>query len=342
MKTRACALALMAGMAVMSPVSGHHSNAGLDMGAIVAFEGTVKQVSWTNPHAYFLVESQQGGKTVQWEVQMGAINVLARRGWSRTTLVPGDKVSVRAHPAQDGRHYALMESVEKAGGLQLSAVAGTPAVTPPANSIAGRWLMDRTSVMANPGGFDHGFYAAMLVPNAKGKAAQASFNPMSRDNPETTCVGRPTPSALLISGFYLLEFAIRPEQKIITMRSEWFDELRTIYMDGRKHPDPSVRLAAGHSIGRWEGDTLVVDTANFADHRSPYQLGLPSGGQRHVVEKYRLAKDGTHMDVDVMLEDPEYLEKPFVHHMQLIHSPHLAMYPSACDAESARRFLSGK
>ena len=342
MVIRNYALSLMLGMATMSPASGHHSNAGLDMASIVAFEGTVKQVAWTNPHAYFIVEAQQGGKAVQWEVQLGAINVLSRRGWSRTTLVPGDRVTVRAHPAQDGRHYGLMESVDKAGGLQLAAVDGAPAVTPPASSIAGRWLTDLASVRQYPGGFDHGFYAALLTPNEKGRAAQAAFNPMSAENPEATCVGRPTPSALLISGSYLLEFEIKPEQKVITMKSEWFNESRTIYMDGRKHPDPGVRLATGHSIGRWDGDTLVVDTANFADHRSPYQLGVPSGGQKHVVEKYRLTRDGTHIDVDVMLEDPEYLAKPFVHHMQLVHSPHLKIYPAACDAESARRFLAGK
>jgi len=44
----------------------------------------------------------------------------------------------------------------------------------------------------------------------------------------------------------------------------------------------------------------------------------------------------------VTLEDPEYLAKPFVHHLQLVHSPHLALYPSACDAEAARRFLPAK
>lgn len=335
-------LPFLLGIAIVAPVSAHHSNAGLDMGRIVAFEGTVKQVSWTNPHAYFVVETQQGGKTVPWEVQMGAINVLARRGWSRTTLSPGDKVTVRAHPAQDGRNYGLMESVDKPGGLQLAAVEGVRASTPPATSLAGRWLTDPASVKRGMGAFDHGFYVAGLVLNEKGKAAQAAFKPMSAENPEATCVGRPTPSALLISGSYLLEFAIKPEQKIITMKSEWYEELRTIYMDGRKHPAPSVRTPGGHSIGRWEGDTLVVDTTNFADHRSPYQLGVPSGGQRHVVEKYRLTPDGTHIDVDITLEDPEYLAAPFVQHLQLIHSPHLKMYPSACDAESARRFLPGK
>ena len=62
--------------------------------------------------------------------------------------------------------------------------------------------------------------------------------------------------------------------KKIIFRSEWFDEKRTIYMDGRKHPDNAETFVTGHSIGRWEDDTLVVDTRNFDDHRSPYQVGV--------------------------------------------------------------------
>ena len=341
MNIKSSLLVLSLLLSLMSPTWSHHSDAGVDMSTIVAFEGTVKEFIWTNPHAYFVVETQQNGKPVKWEVQMVGTNLLSRRGWTKTTLVPGDKVTVRAHPAYDGRTYAIMESLEKAGGLSLTAAAPAPAVTPPAKSIAGRWLTDRNSIKGEPAGFDN-FFRAALTLNEKGKAAQAAYNPLSADNPETTCVGRPTPSAIMSSGSYLLEFEIKPEQKIITFRSEWFNELRTIYMDGRKHPDPSVRFTTGHSIGHWEGDMLVVDTTNFADHRSPYQIGVPSGGQKHVVERYRLTKDGTHMDVDYTLEDPEYLAKPLNNHRQLIHSPHLKMYPSDCDPEATKKFLPKK
>jgi len=342
MKIKSYVVLISLFLGAVSSSLAHHSDAGVDMNSIVAFQGTVKEFIWTNPHAYFVVETQQNGKPVKWEVQMVGTNLLSRRGWTKSTLVPGDKVTVRAHPAQDGRSYGIMESLDKAGGLSLTASAAAPEVTPPAKSIAGRWLTDRNSVKGEPGGGFDGFFRASLTLNEKGKAAQAAYNPLSADNPETTCVGRPTPSAIMSSGSYLLEFEIKPEQKIITFRSEWFNELRTVYMDGRKHPDPSVRFTTGHSIGHWEGDTLVVDTTNFADHRSPYQIGVPSGGQKHVVERYRLTKDGTHMDVDYVLEDPEYLAKPLSNHRQLIHSPYLKMYPSDCDPEATKKFLPKK
>ena len=106
------------------------------------------------------------------------------------------------------------------------------------------------------------------------------------------------------------------------------------------HPDPSERFVTGHSIGRWDGDTLVVDTRNFADHRSPYQIGIPSGGQKHVVERYRLTEDGTRIDMEFTLEDPEYLAEPMVHRRPLIYSPHLEMFAGECDPEATRRFLA--
>ena len=69
---------------------------------------------------------------------------------------------------------------------------------------------------------------------------------------------------LLSTVIYPLEIAFQDKQQTITLRSEYFDDLRTVYMDGRDHPDSSERFIAGHSIGRWEEDVLVVDTNNFA------------------------------------------------------------------------------
>jgi hypothetical protein len=137
-----------------------------------------------------------------------------------------------------------------------------------------------------------------------------------------------------------MEIDLTQQETMIVFRSEWFNEVRTIYMDGREHPAARERFTTGHSIGRWDGNTLVVDTANFADHRSPYQIGVPSGGQKHVVERYRLTEDGTHIDLEFVLEDPEYLASAMSHRRQLIHSPHLELFLFACDPETTSRFLA--
>ena len=321
------------------PISAHHSDAGIDMESIVAFEGVVSEFVWRNPHVYVLVDrAGEDGEAVEWELQMGPTNVISRRGWRRDTLQSGDRVSVRAHASMSGRPYGIIDSIDRDGGLQLAATAGAASAQATTDTLEGRWIADRSATMSYPGGFD-GFFNALLTLNDAGRAAKAAYDPLSDENPEATCVGRPTPAALVSTSLYLMEIDIREEERTVVLRSEWYDEVRTVHMDGRGHPDPGERFVTGHSIGWWEGDTLVVDTRNFADHRSPYQVGVPSGGRKHVVERYTLNEAGTHIDLEFTLDDPEFLAEPMVHRRQLNYSPHLEMYPGECDPEATSRFV---
>ena len=333
-----------AALPLAAPVSAHHSDAGIDLESVITIEGTVKEFAWRNPHVYVIVETVQSGEPVDWQLRMGTVATSTRRGWTQDSLSPGDQVRVRANLMTDGRPYGILRSLDKEGLSviqELSALIAAQTAegdTPPATSLAGKWLTDRSTVQSYPGGFD-GFFHALLTLNEQGRAAQAAYDPLSAENPESTCVGRPTPAALVSTGLYLMEIDLSQQDEIIVFRSEWFDEVRTIYMDGREHPDPSERVVTGYSIGWWEGDTLVVDTANFEDHRSPYQIGVPSGGQKHVMERWRLTEDGTHIDLEFTLEDPEFLAEPMVHSRQLIHSPHLEMIYGECDEVNAGRWV---
>ena len=323
------------------PVSGHHSDAGMDVESIVAIEGTVTEFAFRNPHAYVGVETTAAnGDPVEWALQMGGVNGLARRGWRADTLTVGDQVAVRVHPAQDGRPYGLVESIDKEGGLGLVPVTGAPEgqAGAAATSLTGKWRADRSRLISYPGGFD-GFFHAQLKITERGLAAQAAYDPLSAENPESTCIGRPTPSAFVSSSGYLLDFELDEDREILFIRSEYFDEERTVYLDGRAHPGIDERFATGHSIGRWDGDTLVIDTTNFTDHRSPYQIGVPSGPRKHVIERYRLIENGTRMEAEFTLEDPEYIAEPFTHRRELIYSPHEEMFRHNCDPEAAGRFV---
>ena len=125
------------------------------------------------------------------------------------------------------------------------------------------------------------------------------------------------------------------------MRSEFFNSERMIHMDGRAHPENGERTNQGHSIGRWEGEVLVVDTRLFADHRAPIRgpnEGVPSGAQRHVVERFHLSEDRTRLIVDFVVEDPEYLGEPFSGSLELYHAPELEMLGFNCDPESIERY----
>jgi hypothetical protein len=117
---------------------------------------------------------------------------------------------------------------------------------------------------------------------------------------------------------------------------------RVIHLDGRQHPENGERMLHGHSIGHWEGDTLVVDTTLFADHREGLAFGIPSGASKHLVERFSLNADRRHLDYEAWLEDSEHLEAPVSFTSQWEYRPELTPTGLACDLEVARRYLTGE
>ena len=328
-----------AGFLLASTAWGHHSDAALDMNSEVTFAGVVTEYSLRNPHSYFTVATTDAeGESIEWEVQMGSAISVSRRGWTRDTLSVGDQVTVGVHPARDGRSYGLLTSLERAG-VPISYDRLPNRVTASTTTLEGRWIVDRASLGADyPGGLDQ-LMIRELTLTEKGRLAERAFDQNSEENPELACMTKPTPGGIIYTDIYPMEIEFLDGEEIIMIRSQYFDQERTVYMDGRTHAEAGERSHEGHSIGWWEGDVLVVDTANFADNRSPYQNGIPSGAQKHVIERYRLSENGTHMTVEFMLEDPEYIVGSMTHRRELIYSPQLQMTPFDCDREATRRYL---
>jgi hypothetical protein len=318
----------------------HHSDVGIDMDSILAINGKVLDFNWRYPHVYMIIEAaNEQGELIEWEVQLGSISILMRRGWTADTLQQGDQVRVGVHPRANGQPYAIMETLDKDGALRFNSDIQIPDGSAISTSVAGKWLADESSYPDYPGGYD-GLFRALLPLNDKAKQAVADFDPMSSENPEAQCAGRPTPGAFVSSNIYLMEIEVLEGENIVMINSERDAEERTVYMDGRPHPDQQTLFSKGHSIGYWEDDTLVVDTANFSFHRSPYQFGVPSSALKHVTERYRLNENGTRLEAEFILEDPEYLTEPMSHSRSLIYSPDWAMnMNNKCDPESASRFL---
>jgi hypothetical protein len=85
------------------------------------------------------------------------------------------------------------------------------------------------------------------------------------------------------------------------------NDVRWIYTDGRQHPaaedlEPTYN---GHSIGHWEGKTLVVDTVGFTDVRHFVSDGVPSGERLHIVERFSLSADGNTLQDEFTMTDPD-------------------------------------
>ena len=118
---------LLAAIVPMAPALSHHSDAGIDMNSSVVLEGTVTEFHFRNPHAYFLIEvPNEDGEIAEWSLQMGSALGLSRRGWSRNTLVPGDPVTVEAHPAVGGRPYGIVQEVETPREVTRAPIAMRP------------------------------------------------------------------------------------------------------------------------------------------------------------------------------------------------------------------------
>ncbi len=97
----------------------------------------------------------------------------------------------------------------------------------------------------------------------------------------------------------------------IYMISEFMNSLRTVFLDGRAHTDPDivVRTFNGESVGRWEGDTLVVETKNFIDDEHHWvDQGVPASGELRIVERIRMVNDGNQLEIAMTLTDPKNWE----------------------------------
>jgi len=117
----AISLGLMLSLTVgTGPAWAHHSGAMFDTSKKVDVSGTVVDFNWSNPHANFKVNvDKPGGVSEVWAVEMNSPNNLVREGWKRTTLKPGDKVTVTVRPLRDGTPGGQYVSIKLADGTVL-------------------------------------------------------------------------------------------------------------------------------------------------------------------------------------------------------------------------------
>lgn len=125
------------------------------------------------------------------------------------------------------------------------------------------------------------------------------------------CLPESMPSWMLIS-HNAMEILLTPGRVTLLGESD-SNRLRRIYTDGRKHPEDPVPTFHGHSIGHWEGDTLVVDTIGVLPQTYlavSEAVGVPNNGDLHVLERFRLADPNT-LHVELTITAPKVLTKPW-------------------------------
>lgn len=109
-------------MGGVSP-SAHHSFAPFDVTTQKTVSGAVKQVEWTNPHTWIWVDvpNDRGGVDA-WGFEGMSPNYLARRGWSKDTLKPGDKITVAFRPLKDGSKGGMFVNATLASGKVMTMI----------------------------------------------------------------------------------------------------------------------------------------------------------------------------------------------------------------------------
>jgi len=103
------------------PAAAHHSGAMFDREKQVSLTGTVVQFEWTNPHSWIQIDVvSENGSTDRWSVECNSPNNLVRQGWKSTSLKPGDKVTILAHPLRNGDKGGSFMSVTLSDGTILN------------------------------------------------------------------------------------------------------------------------------------------------------------------------------------------------------------------------------
>ncbi len=226
------------------------------------------------------------------------------------------------------RKIAIL-AVTAATGALLNVVAPTQAATPQASGEQGTtWasiakLPDWQGIWELDWRSGNGGLAAArpappkLTPTAQAKLdaykkAQQSGKDLQPDQANCLPPGMPQ----VMTQPYPMEFLYRPG--IVLIAIEAYMQFRHIYTDGRPHPADPDALFQGHSIGHWEGDTLVVDTVGFVPF-SNIAPGVGHSDQMHIVERIRRTGPET-LQVEQTITDPKVLAEPWtvVHPYKLV------------------------
>jgi hypothetical protein len=119
--------------------------------------------------------------------------------------------------------------------------------------------------------------------------------------------------------------------ELIVFKMEYFDLVRVIFLDGRPHPPKSApHTKSGHSVGHFEGDTLVVDTTHIAPGTF-MNNGFNHSADLHLTERFRVSKDGTTLWLTQQYEDSQVFDGLAARYMAWTHKPGEYVYPYDCD-----------
>lgn len=324
------------------PARAHHGGGTFDSSREITLNGVLTRLDLVNPHSWIYFDvTDPNGKVSAFRCEMRSATTLRRSGWTKEKFKPGQKITVQGSPDRFDPNSCYLSTIILEDGSRTDRYgqfikapprnAARPARRPNGDpNISGDWAPEQL-VMTDPrgrggalvplstvskykpgegriGGFPGARGGPRLVGGTElteaGEKAAASFGMFTvKDNPRMRCE---TTSVIFDWTFDGPVNRITQNRDTIVLQYGQLGFTRTIHMNQAAHPANLKPSRAGHSIGRWENDVLVVDTVGFA----PGILNPPvlNSERLHVVERFSLDASGTTLMRSYTAEDPVYLK----------------------------------
>lgn len=308
--------------------SAHHAGASVyDPLSMIEIEGEVTRVLWRNPHVRLMVSvTDADGNAVQWKVEGNSVSTLSRMGLTAEVINVGDRLRIAGWPARRPVNEMFAINMLLPGATQelLLTARATPRWSD--DTLGNSTLLTSdgqaataedaklgifrvwSTNMANPASFP--LFNDVITQEKNypltdsARAARESWDSIN-DNPYLGCTPMGMPRVM--GQPYPIEFVDNGDA--ILLRIELYDIERVILMNTTLRPEDVPASPLGHSVGRWENETLVV-TTNRVNWRFFDQSGVPLGDTAEIIERYTPSRDGNQLDFSLSVTDPATFTEP--------------------------------
>jgi len=332
-------IVIVGAVAAQSAAAHHGFAVHYDVNDQVRIEGKVYKVRLKNPHAEIQILAVDGdGNDIIWTCETQAGSILRRKGVTADRFVAGEAIVVEGSRARRNPHGCEVGSINFADGqtLTLRSTAGHARIgvnnvdvetASKRQSVLGMWLRDSFSgPPMKPGFLD-------LVTEA-GRAANANYVG-SRDDPTRQCSPVNPVRAWIAPG---TPTEIRERDGQIEIQHEFMDTTRIVDMISDEHPDKIARSIMGHSVGRFDGEALIVDTSLFEagvllTHAAD-DSGVLHSEDLEMTEVYSVVPDTGELKIEWSARDAQYFPEPITGEL-LLSPTNLAIYKFDCQPQTA-------
>ena len=184
--------------------------------------------------------------------------------------------------------------------------APTPRTVDGKPDLSGLWESDRRLQEPLPGEFQP---VTQIVVKPEDVVLTPEGEALQRQRKEDRFLGAQCLPQQVVTR-ELLPFKILPLKGMVAILYEMDNNYRQIFTDGRELPKDPNPTWSGYSVGKWDGDTLVVDTTGFNDADSILPGRRPHGDALHIIERFR-RRDFGHLEIQFTIDDPKVYAKPW-------------------------------